>query len=173
MSLPLNPLKGTSASEKTGTNCGLSHSKSPSGDLGVKSTCFLALGTNLGNKENNLQNAIQHIAKKLGKVIAQSSVIESEPWGFVSENSFLNMVIKVETALSPLEVLKKTQQIERLMGRTKKTHTSYQDRIIDIDIILYDDVILDTPELKLPHPLFRKRDFVLIPLREIAPNVMA
>ena len=130
--------------------------------------CFLSLGTNLGNKQENLQIAIQHIAKKVGKVIAQSSVIETEPWGFVSENTFLNMVIKVETSLSPLEVLKKTQKIERLMGRTEKTHNAYQDRIIDIDIILYEDIILDTPELKLPHPLFHQRDFVLKPLCEIA-----
>ena len=128
---------------------------------------ILSLGTNLGNKQENLQIAIQHIAQKVGKVIAQSSVMETEPWGFTSENTFLNMVIKVETNLTPLEVLKKTQKIEKLMGRTEKIQHTYQDRIIDIDIILYDDVILDTPELKLPHPLFRQRDFVLRPLCEI------
>ena len=132
--------------------------------------CFLSLGTNLGNKQENLQIAIQYINKKVGKVIAQSSVIETEPWGFTSKNTFLNMVIEVETSLSPLDILKKTQKIERLMGRIEKTHTAYQDRIIDIDIILYDDVILDTPELKLPHPLFHQRDFVLKPLCEIAPE---
>ena len=136
----------------------------------MKSVSFLSLGTNLGNKEKNLQTAIQYIAEKVGEVIAQSSVVESEAWGFASENSFLNMVIKVETELSPFEVLKKTQQIEHLMGRTQKTHITYQDRIIDIDIILYDDIIIDTPELKLPHPLFWKRDFVMKPLREIAPE---
>lgn len=138
----------------------------PLGGWGV----ILSLGTNLGNKQENLQIAIQHIAKKVGKVIAQSSVIETESWGFVSENTFLNMVIKVETSLSPFEVLKKTQKIEKLMGRTEKTHGAYQDRIIDIDIILYEDIILDTPELKLPHPLFLQRDFVLKPLCEIAPE---
>ena len=132
--------------------------------------CFISLGTNLGNKQENLQTAIQHIAKKVGKVIAQSSVMETEAWGFESENTFLNMVIKVETSLTPLEVLKETQQIEKRMGRTEKTTHAYQDRIIDIDIILYDDIILDTPELKLPHPLFRQRDFVLKPLCEIAPE---
>ena len=133
--------------------------------------CFLSLGTNLGNKQKNLQTAIRHIAKKVGKVVAQSSVIETEPWGFVSENTFLNMVIKVETTLSPLVVLKKTQQIEKLMGRIKKTNDAYHDRIIDIDIILYDNITLYTPELKLPHPLFRQRDFVLKPLCEIAPEM--
>ena len=136
----------------------------------MKSVCFLSLGTNLGNKQENLQIAIQHIAKKVGKVIAQSSVIETEPWGFVSENTFLNMVIKVETSLSPLTILKEAQKIEKLMGRVEKTNNVYQDRIIDIDIILYDNVILDTPELKLPHPLFHQRDFVLKPLCEIAPE---
>jgi len=133
--------------------------------------CFLSLGTNLDNKQKNLQTAIRHIAKKVGRVVAQSSVIETEPWGFVSENTFLNMVIEVETTLSPLVVLKKTQQIEKLMGRIEKTNDAYQDRIIDIDIILYDNIILDTPELKLPHPLFRQRDFVLKPLCEIAPEM--
>ena len=136
----------------------------------MKSVCFLSIGTNLGNKQENLQIAIQHIAKKVGKIVAQSSVIETEPWGFVSENSFLNMVIKVETMFSPLEVLKKTQKIEKLMGRIEKTNNAYQDRIIDIDLILYDDITLDTPELKIPHPLFRQRDFVLKPLCEIAPE---
>ncbi len=136
----------------------------PSGGKGV----FLSLGTNLGNKQENLQTAIQHIAEKVGKVTAQSSVMETEPWGFESENTFLNMVIKVETSLSPLEVLKETQQIEKRMGRVKKNVHIYQDRIIDIDIILYDDVVLNTPELTLPHPFFRQRDFVLKPLCEIA-----
>jgi len=134
----------------------------------VKSVCFLSLGTNLGNKQENLKIAILHIAKKVGKIIAQSSIMETEPWGFVSKNTFLNMVIEVETNLPPLEVLKETQKIEKLMGRIEKTHDAYQDRIIDIDIIFYDDVILDTPELKLPHPLFHKRDFVVKPLCEIA-----
>jgi len=133
---------------------------------------FLSIGTNLGNKQENLQTAIQHIAKKVGKVVAQSSIIETEAWGVSSENSFLNVVIKVETALSPFEALKKTQEIERLMGRIQKTHQSYQDRIIDIDLIFCDDVIIDTPELKLPHPLYHKRDFVLKPLSEIAPEYL-
>jgi len=131
----------------------------------------LSLGTNLGNKPANLQTAIQYIAKNVGKVVAQSSVVETEPWGFVSENTFLNMVVQIETTLTPLEVLKETQTIEKLMGRIEKTHDAYQDRIIDIDIILYDDIILNTPELKLPHPHFLQRDFVLKPLCEIAPNL--
>ena len=132
--------------------------------------CFLSLGTNLGNKQENLQISIRYIAEKIGKVVAQSSVMETVPWGFVSKNTFFNMVIEVETIFSPLEILKKTQKIEKLMGRIEKTNDVYQDRIIDIDIILYDDIILDTPELKLPHPLFPKRDFVLKPLCEIAPE---
>ncbi|MDR0231881.1 MAG: 2-amino-4-hydroxy-6-hydroxymethyldihydropteridine diphosphokinase [Dysgonamonadaceae bacterium] len=132
--------------------------------------CFLSLGTNLGNKQKNLQTAIRHITKKVGKVVAKSSVIETEPWGFNSENMFLNMVVEVETILPPLDVLTDTQKIEKLMGRIEKTHNTYQDRIIDIDIILYEGVVLDIPELKLPHPLFRQRDFVLKPLCEIAPE---
>ena len=139
----------------------------------TKSVCFLSLGTNLGNKQDNLQVALRHIAEKAGVIIAQSSIIETEPCGFLSENMFLNMVVKIETALSPFEVLKKTQEIERLMGRTQKTQHSYQDRIIDIDIILYDNVVIDTPELKLPHPLYHERDFVLKPLCEIMSRDLA
>ena len=136
----------------------------------LKSVCFLSLGTNLGNKEVNLQTAIRYIADEVGNIIAQSSVIETEPWGFMSKKSFLNAVIEIETNSSPSEILKKTQEIEQRMGRKQKTQNSYQDRIIDIDLILYDNVVLDTPELKLPHPLFHKRDFVLKPLCEIAPE---
>ena len=137
---------------------------------GSSHRCFLSLGTNLGNKEENLQTAICYIAEKVGNIIAQSSVIETEPWGFTSKNSFLNAVVEIETNLKPFKLLKKTQEIERLMGRKQKTLDAYQDRIIDIDLILYDNIILDTPELKLPHPLFHKRDFVLKPLCEIAPE---
>ena len=130
---------------------------------------YLGLGTNLGNKEQNLLKAIELIGEKVGTVVRQSSFIETEPWGFESDNKFLNAVILCETTKTPREVLRITQQIERDMGRTQKSKPKavYKDRPIDIDILLYDDLKVDEPHLKIPHPLMYERDFVMIPLREI------
>ena len=130
-------------------------------------TVYLALGTNLGDKDRNLQFALEKIAEHIGTISAVSSVHASEPWGYESKNRFLNQVIKVETELSPLELLKAAQAIEKQMGRTRKCSARYQDRIIDIDIILYDDLTYQSEELTIPHPLYRERPFVLEPLGEI------
>lgn len=132
---------------------------------------YLSLGTNLGDKEANLKAAIEEIKKRVGEVTSLSAFHASEPWGFQSENSFLNAVCCVHTEFNPMEVLHTTQEIERLLGRLKKTVGGiYSDRMIDIDILLYDDSHIQTPELIIPHPLMWERDFVMIPLREIAPN---
>lgn len=129
---------------------------------------YLSLGTNIGNKEQNMLTAISKIREMIGVVRRQSSFIETEPWGFSSENTFLNAAILVETELSPLELLHITQQIELEMGRRQKSHGGeYHDRIIDIDILLYDDIKMSTEELTIPHPLMTERDFVMIPLNEI------
>lgn len=129
---------------------------------------YLGLGSNLGNKEWNLSEAIRLIGERVGQVVRQSSFIETEPWGFQSENSFLNAVILCETNKTPREVLLLTQQIEREMGRRQKSVSGgYADRIIDIDILLYDDLTVDEPDLKIPHPLMHQRDFVMRPLKEI------
>ncbi len=129
---------------------------------------YLGLGTNLGNREQNLQEAIRLIDDRVGKVTRQSSFIQTEPWGFKSENLFLNAVILCETEQTPREVLLTTQQIERDMGRQQKSvSVGYADRVIDIDILLYDDLTVDEPDLKIPHPLMQQRDFVMIPLGEI------
>ena len=130
-------------------------------------TTYLALGTNLGDKDRNLQLALEKIAEHIGTISAVSSVHASDPWGYESENRFLNQVIKVETELSPLELLKAAQAIEKQMGRTRKRSVRYQDRIIDIDIILYDDLTYQSEELTIPHPLYRERPFVMEPLGEI------
>ena len=135
---------------------------------------YLGLGTNLGDKEANLKAAIEEIRKRVGKVTSLSAFHASEPWGFQSENPFLNAVCCVSTGFQPTEVLAITQDIERLLGRLKKsTGGNYSDRVIDIDILLYDDLHIDTPELTIPHPLMWQRDFVMIPLREIAPDIKA
>ena len=128
---------------------------------------YLALGTNLEDKNVNLLTAITNIAERIGVLSAISSVYESEPWGFDSKNSFLNMVVKVETTLSPIELLYTSQAIEKAMGREQKTETTYQDRVIDIDIILYDDLVYESEELRIPHPHCRQRPFVWEPLQEI------
>ena len=133
---------------------------------------YLGLGTNLGDKERNLNEAILKILQEVGKIICQSGFYESKPWGFQSENEFLNAVVSVETNLSALELLAKTQEIERELGRTAKSSNGYADRVIDIDILLYDNEIIDLPELKIPHPLITERDFVYVPLLEIAPNLL-
>ncbi len=137
-------------------------------------TVYLSLGSNLGNRKQLLLDAIEKINKKVGNVVRQSSFYETKPWGFESENLFLNAAVKVTTKFSPTELLEVTQQIEREMGRKKKTTynfrqqtPNYSDRSIDIDILLYDDLHVDLPELKIPHPLMQERDFVLVPLREI------
>lgn len=134
---------------------------------------YLGLGTNLGDKEANLRAAVRAINEQIGKVISLSSFYATAPWGFASEHTFLNAVACVETLLSPIEVLHRTQEIERRLGRTEKSEGGvYHDRIIDIDLLLYNKVIMHTPELILPHPLMTERDFVMKPLVEIAPEVV-
>jgi 2-amino-4-hydroxy-6-hydroxymethyldihydropteridine diphosphokinase len=129
---------------------------------------YLGLGSNLGNKSLHLQTAIDEIEKRIGTVVRQSAFIESEPWGFESDNTFVNAVIAVDTDMQPMEVLKVTQSIEREMGRTSKSiNGNYSDRIIDIDILLFGNVKMDTPELTIPHPRMNERDFVIVPLREV------
>jgi 2-amino-4-hydroxy-6-hydroxymethyldihydropteridine diphosphokinase len=126
----------------------------------------------LGNKERNLNNAVKALNLQIGKVQKQSSLHSSKPWGFDSENDFLNVVVLIDTSLSPFDVLEKALEIERKMGRKVKTTKGYTDRLIDIDILLYDNLIIDQPALKIPHPLMGIRDFVLIPMAEIAPDLV-
>lgn len=134
---------------------------------------YLGLGTNLGNKEANLKEAIEEIRKRVGEVTSLSAFHTTEPWGFESDHSFLNAVCCVSTSFSPIEVLHLTQEIERSLGRLKKSvNRQYSDRPIDIDILLYDDVHINTPELTIPHPLMWEREFVTIPLKEIAPDII-
>jgi len=135
-------------------------------------TVYLSLGTNLGDKNRNLQQAITLIEEEIGCLSAVSSVYETEPWGFQSDNMFLNQVVAVETTKSPNEILALTQHIEKQIGRTEKTHHTYMDRLIDIDLILYGDCVIKTEKLEIPHPLFHQRRFVLEPLNEIAPDLV-
>ncbi len=135
-------------------------------------TAYLGIGTNLGDKATHIRRAVELIGQRVGTVLAVSSFYQSEPWGFVSDNRFLNVAVQVATSLSPMELLRETQSIEKLMGRTEKTTSTYADRIIDIDILFYGQMVLDTETLKIPHPLLPERDFVVIPLAEIAPQLI-
>lgn len=129
---------------------------------------YLGLGSNLGDKCLHLRTAINEIEKRIGHIECQSAFVETEPWGFESDNTFVNAVVRVDTALSPLDLLKETQTIEREMGRTHKTvDGKYSDRIIDIDILLYGDAEINLPELVVPHPRMYERDFVMKPLEEV------
>ena len=132
---------------------------------------YLGIGTNLGNREENLRKAVELLHERVGECIACSSVYRSAPQGFVSENEFANIVAVCQTIHSPEEVLLLTQQIEREMGRTEKSVNGvYHDRVIDIDLLQArgDEAIRRSDErLMLPHPRMQERDFVMIPLREV------
>lgn len=136
-------------------------------------TVYLSLGTNIGNKEKQMNEAIERIETQIGDVVSRSTFYVTEPWGFESENSFLNAAVKIETELSADEVLKETQNIEREMGRMGKSEKGkYKDRIIDIDILMYGTSIIDSPNLTIPHKFMKERRFVLEPLAEIASEVV-
>ena len=133
---------------------------------------YLALGSNLGDKKKNIDLAIVQIELHIGRVTALSSLYATQPVGFDSENSFLNAACRVSTRLQPLEVLESTQLIEKELGRkSKSVNETYSDRIIDIDLLLFDNEIIEYPHLVIPHPHLHERDFVLTPLMEIAPDV--
>lgn len=129
---------------------------------------YLSLGSNLGDRHATMQSAILLLGKQAGTVDRVSSAIETEPWGFESANKFLNMCVRITTTLSPEQLLATTKDIEQQLGRiTKSVNGQYHDRPIDIDILTYDELHINTPSLTLPHPHMHERDFVMIPLREI------
>jgi 2-amino-4-hydroxy-6-hydroxymethyldihydropteridine diphosphokinase len=135
-------------------------------------TVYLSLGSNLGNGKANVERAIEKIEELAGHVERRSALYVTEPWGFESEHLFTNAAVMCLTDLSPKDLLAVTQQIEREMGRRHKSSGGvYHDRVIDIDILLYDDCNVDEPDLKIPHPLMWRRNFVMQPLREIFPDV--
>ncbi len=133
---------------------------------------YLSLGSNLGDRRVLLWRAITLLGERVGRVERVSSFVETEPWGFVSPHKFINACCLLLTPLPPQECLRETQAIERLLGRKDKTADgTYHDRLIDIDLLLYDDLRIDTPHLTIPHPRMRERDFVMMPLREIMPEI--
>lgn len=131
---------------------------------------FLGLGSNLGDRRAFIERAVSLVGRRIGKVVSVSSFYESKPWGFVSDNDFTNAVMSVETLLQPLDVLERIKCIEGELGRVKNLSEGYEDRPIDIDILLYGDDVICLPTLVVPHPLMLRRRFVMEPLAEIAPE---
>lgn len=127
---------------------------------------FLLLGSNIGNRLDNLTKAKEFISKSGIRIRMQSGVYKSPPWGKTDQDSFLNQAIEVETKLSPMELLKEIKVIEKLVGRKKRER--WGPREIDIDILIFRDVVLNSEILKIPHPELSNRSFALVPLNEIA-----
>lgn len=134
------------------------------------SSVVLSLGSNIENRIEHLREAVAEISNRVGTVIQISPVYESEAVGFQSNTDFLNLCLVVQTQQSPRSVLKLTQEIEKLIGRKTKSTNGYQSREIDIDLIFFDDAIIQASDLVIPHPSHHLRKFVLLPLRDIVPN---
>jgi len=131
------------------------------------SIAYLGLGTNLGDRKENLSKAIEAISLKMS-ISKQSSLYETTAWGYTDQPDFLNQVIQVETELSPLRLLNFLKKTELKLGRVENFR--YGPRLIDIDILFYDDLVITTSRLQIPHPMLPERAFVLVPLNEIAPG---
>ena len=159
-------------------------------DSCARHTAYLGLGSNLGDREATIRHAIELIGELVGTVEARSDLYYSEPWGFESEHAFVNAVVRVATTMAPMQLLDATQSIEHQLGKTAIHATerplqlltpnsklltpnsqflTYHDRPIDIDILLYDDLTVNTPRLTIPHPLMKQRPFVMEPLKEVLP----
>lgn len=132
-------------------------------------TVYLHLGSNIGDRRSHIFTAISAIDAEVGEVTASSSMFMTEPWGNQDQSYFVNAAVGVTTTLNPIEVLDRCQSIEQKMGRERKEH--WGPRIIDIDILLYDDLVIDSDRLTIPHTYMHERNFVLEPLAEIDPNI--
>ncbi|MDR1181957.1 MAG: 2-amino-4-hydroxy-6-hydroxymethyldihydropteridine diphosphokinase [Bacteroidales bacterium] len=130
---------------------------------------YLLAGGNLNNTLLKYEQLSFLLQSKTGKIIAQSQYYESPPWGFSSLYPFINKAICMETTLNPVSLMKETQLIEHLLGRKEKKTTNYEDRTMDIDIIFYDNLLINTKDLQIPHPKMHLRNFVLTPMNELCP----
>ncbi len=130
---------------------------------------YIALGTNLGSRLDNLHSAIKAFDPAV-KVVAASRVYETDPWGYVDQPAFLNMAVRAQTELSPESLLHLLKDMESTLGRTPSFRNG--PRLIDLDILFYDDLVMDTPGLVIPHPRLHERNFVLVPLHDVAPDYL-
>lgn len=133
---------------------------------------YLSLGSNIEDREYNIEDALDRIVENIGVVKKSSSYYETEPWGFQADERFLNIAALVETDLSPDDLMETITRIENRMGRIRDEKVRYTSRIIDIDILLYEDMVINQANLIIPHPRMHERNFVLGPLDEIAPEVI-
>ncbi len=129
---------------------------------------YIGIGSNLGKREENCLHAIELLQRREIIVKKRSALYETEPWGITKQPRFINMAVEIETRLEPKDLLGVLKEIEKVMGREKSP--KWGPRIIDLDILLFDDMVLKEDELEIPHPLMHERDFVLRPLCEIAPD---
>ena len=133
---------------------------------------LILLGSNLGDREMLIKSAIDTIGKNCGNVLSCSRIYETEPWGFDAENNFLNQIISIQTDLRPHDLLKELLSIEAILGRKRNEYaTTYESRPMDLDILYYDDLIINDNDLILPHPRLHRRRFTLLPLCDIAPDL--
>jgi 2-amino-4-hydroxy-6-hydroxymethyldihydropteridine diphosphokinase len=136
-----------------------------------KHRIYLLLGSNLGERKELMDQAVSLVIERIGPVIQRSSFYETEPWGFSSDALFLNRALQVQTSFSPREVMQNIDGIENKLGR-ERSGREYSSRTIDIDILFYDDIVLKEEHLEIPHPRLQERRFVLVPLDEIAPDLV-
>ena len=127
---------------------------------------FIGLGSNIGDREGHLEDAIGMIKGKIGEVLSFSNIYETEPWGFSSDDNFLNMVVRIKTGHGAVRLINEILKVEKGLGRTR-SGAQYESRIIDIDILLYGDKIIKHSGLTIPHPLIQERKFVLVPLCDL------
>lgn len=132
---------------------------------------YFLLGGNIGNREMLLSEAIRKMTNQLGEFVQASALYETEPWGFTHEQNFLNQVVIIDSNFSALDILNKTQAIEKELGRVRKT-TQYCERTIDIDILFYGNECIENERLSIPHPRIPERSFALYPLKELIPHFM-
>ncbi len=133
---------------------------------------YFSIGSNLDDREFNIEDALDRIVENIGIVTKSSSFFETEPWGFTTDELFINIAAEADTDLNPEDLLETIKKIENRMGRIRDEKVHYTSRIIDIDILLYEDLIINDVNLKIPHPLMHERNFVLVPLNQIAPEVV-
>ncbi len=137
-----------------------------------RSKVMVGLGSNMGNRAHCLSRAIAILREEAGEIIALSSVWETEPWGFEADDLFLNMVAVIETGLQPQQFMQLCRSAEGRLGRRRNTGRRYESRVIDIDILLWEERVISAPGLEIPHPRLADRKFVLVPLNEVAPDAV-
>lgn len=132
---------------------------------------YIGLGSNLGNRLANLAAARDALARKAGAIVAVSSIYDTDPWGPVAQDSYLNQVVRITTALEPRGLLAALHEIERAAGRDRRQEVRYGPRVLDLDILLYGERAVAEDGLAIPHPRIAERAFVLVPLAEIEPGL--